>query len=173
MFERIRRVLLISLVITEHLVPCDVDSCDSERGVRVGGVGVDRELPVVDAAREPNRSEDDALLPSVHRHRQVVVGEHQAAVGTVAERRVEREPRNCTFEPENMSTRDACAEDEAEITLSGVQTNRFRVVALAEAVERLHSSVVHRIEVQSINRANSLLPAVDLLCVVPRESSTH
>lgn len=122
------------VVLSQHLVLGDVHPGHAEAGVRVGVVAVHAELPVVDAAAKADRAQGDAMLVAGAGQRAVVRRELQPRrqVG------VEREPRH----------------------LSRLQADHLAVLALARGVEGLDASVVHRVEVEPVYRADGLLPAV-------------
>ncbi len=86
---------------TEHVVFSHARLGDAERDVRIPVVLVDGELPKVDAAREPERAEDDAVIEAG------TVGAHQVGPDLhvrVCGRRIQGERRHCNkrsirFEP--------------------------------------------------------------------------
>lgn len=80
--------------LTQHLLSGHINPGHTKRGIRVGRVLVNGELPVMDAPREADRPEGDPLLPTVDRHRVVVVGENHARAVAVAQLWVKREPSN-------------------------------------------------------------------------------
>jgi len=81
-----------SAALTKYLILGDVESCNTERRVLVVFVSVDDQLPVMDASREADVTDDDSVVEARRRNGVVVVCKQHI---TCCSRRVEAEPRHC------------------------------------------------------------------------------
>ena len=84
--------MITVVVLTDALVFGHIESGNSEWRVTVGDEAVDDDLPVVDAAREADTAEHEAVVKATTRRRHVAIGYDHLLVSVIG---VKTEPCNC------------------------------------------------------------------------------
>lgn len=70
-WNRLKKNIITEL--TQHLVSRYIDTSNAERWICVGSVFIDGEFPVVNTTREPNWTQCNSMIPSIHRHSWIII----------------------------------------------------------------------------------------------------